>query len=410
MNQPGNILLAPSPEFYRSGSAVIAVDELLHILVTGQSNAVGASALPLLSTVAGPDNSVMFNGGIYPGIAGGNLLTLVPLVGVVDANALGENLCYAMTNKLASLFPTKKFVVSLTGAPGQKYSDIQKGSAFYSQHMAQISAAKTIADAAGIPYRVLAVGLVHGETDQAFSNVNYAANLATFQSDYNADSIAITGQVIPVKMFACQQAGSPANNPDALNYTAASALLLLQASGADPDNIIIPTSRYITTSVLSEPHFVNWSHRQLGEIYAKALKIRCFDNLPYLHVRPTAATLVADQIVIDFSVPVPPLAFRLSTVLFQPHYGFVYEDDTATALISSVALTGPAQVTITLDAIPTGANPQIRYACDVPTAAESNVNQVNIGGPRGNLADSDATASDFGFSLHNYCLAFRRLL
>lgn len=381
------------------------ITKLQHILVTGQSNAVGASALPLLSGSAGPDNTRMFNGGIYPLGDSGNLASLVPLVGSIDGNALGENICYSLAGWLAEQNADTLFLVSLTGAGGLAYNSLKQGTTCYAQHLAQVAAAKAIADGLGLTYRVLCVCVVHGEQDQLVSNTGYAADLAQWQADYDADIKAISSQSEMVRLVACQQAGYSADDGSALSFTASSSLLLLQASDAAADNIIIPSPRYMLDHPAS-PHFANWGHRLLGEHYAKAIQAACIDEAGWAHVRPLSAVLTGDTIVVAFLVPTPPLVFNFEDVLIQPNMGFVFEDSTDSAAISSVTITGPAEITIVLDGTPSGESPALRYACDNTGIS----NSPKIGGGRGNVCDSGSATSRFGFTLRNFCVMFRRML
>ena len=69
--------------------------------------------------------------------------------------------------------------------------------------------------------------------------------------------------------------------------------------------------------------------------------------------------------------------------------------------IASVAITAPDTVAITLSAAPAAAG-RLRYAFTGTSGALGGPTT----GPRGNLSDSDATPSRFGYPLHNWCIHF----
>src|SRR3569623_3754742 len=43
--------------------------------------------------------------------------------------------------------------------------------------------------------------------------------------------------------------------------------------------------------------------------------------------------------------------------------GVIYSDDSSSASVSSVAITGDKQITVTLNTTPTGTNPRLRFGC-----------------------------------------------
>lgn len=374
------------------------IGELWHILVTGQSNAVGTDALPLLSSPAGA--AKMFNGGVYPKNLTANLTSFVPLATALTSDVEGENMCYSLAEWLAAEYPSNPILISLTGAPSKRYDELNKGSSYYAQHVAQMQKAKLIAQGLGYTYRVLCVCAVHGESDQAFLKADYDENLAIWQADYETDAKAISGQTDPVPLFACQQASG---YPDPANFAVSSALNLYLASTAQPSKIVIPTPRYMLDSP-TNPHFVNWAHRWLGEYYAKAIKKTAIQNTVYKHLRPAFGLIVNNYIVIDFEVPVPPIKWNFTDVLYQPHYGFMYYDSTNSVSIVDVNITGPGQVTLTMSGVPTGSGKEVWYGCG---SSDPYMAFPKFGLGRGNLTDSDATASRYGFHLNNFCLQFR---
>ncbi len=109
---------------------------------------------------------------------------------------------------------------------------------------------------------------------------------------------------------------------------------------------------------------------------------------------------------INFNVPRGALAFEFDLLPEDKNYGFEYADDSASATISSVAITGPAQVTLTLSNTPTGANKKVRYAY-----TGINLGSGTRSGAWGNLRDSDTEPSfqDPGRLLRN-CVSFEEVI
>jgi hypothetical protein len=78
------------------------------------------------------------------------------------------------------------------------------------------------------------------------------------------------------------------------------------------------------------------------------------------------------------------------------------DDGPGSPTITSVALAGPDSVTVTLSAPPTGGNRRIRYAYTGVLGAHAGLQT----GAHGNLRDSDATPSQNGFTLYDWCVHF----
>jgi hypothetical protein len=381
---------------------------ILHVIITGQSN--GRGTLPILTTVNADPRLLMFNGGIAPQDTPANLTSFVPLV-ESDAGLVvpypypgGETMCSSL-GKFLIQFTSSRILFTQSVLNGGQYTLIKKGTQTYANIIAQVQAAKDLADEMGLIYRVLAVCAVHGEADQQFGNTNYKANVEEWQVDFDTDIKTITGQEDDVFLFACQQAGSAPDAGDSLNFTAASAILLEQANQDNSGSIIIPWPRY-STDHPDGLHLTAWGQRLMGEFYGKAIKASALNSIQYRPLSVDTANLVGDTITLTFHVPTPPLQFDLESVVFQPNYGFSYVDDDDSVEIASVVITGPDEVTITLTGTPTGANPEVRYACLTYLTSLS----PKFGKGKGNLCDSDSTASNYGFDLKNFCTNFRRSL
>lgn len=388
--------------FQNASPTVPTVDELLHLIITGQSNAIGAEATPLLSDAVINSRCLMFNGGPFPGGEAGSLASFEPLVARVDSNLLGETIGYAIARYLSARLLSANILITHVGVNGARYSQLKKGTTPFTNSLAQVAAAKALADVAGLSYRLLAVCAVHGETDEQFQDLSYQAELLEWQTDYETDAQVISGQAEAIPLFACQQAGYAASQYAAggeLTTLGGSTMInLFRAHAADPAQVVLVTPRYFLDHI-DGLHLSAYSQSWLGQIYGRAIHRELFGS-GFQPILPLTALLTADQIVLTFAVPVAPLRWDFTQQLYQANYGFSFFDESASAAIESVAITDDAEITITLDGVPSGANPQIRYA----TIGDPDWPKF-IGG-RGNLADSDSTLTDFGTPLKSFCPVF----
>lgn len=373
-----------------SGDLTVFHPTVLHILVTGQSNAVGANSTPLFTTgtIAG---GVKFNGGLRPGSTGGNLTSFVALqeeTSTVDGETgMGSLVRWLNANILANYI----FLVSDEAVNSAAYSALAKGTTPYNNHMAQITAAKAVALAAGLQYRVLCVVAIHGETDEQASNASYRTQLATWQSDYQTDAKAITGQAQDIPMFHAQQGAYGPRQYNAANLDHSSAIQLLQAHLDNPTKVILaaPESPF---DFYALPHFSAFCHAWLGEFFAKAIKRVCFDGLSFSPIRMTAANISGSQIIVDFSVPTPPIQLNFRFSNYADGAGFRFDSSAGALKPTAAAVTGPSQITLTFASAPGGTSKRLSFATDDtdPKITRS-----------ADVCDSDATAGYLGMELKN---------
>jgi hypothetical protein len=242
---------------------------------------------------------------------------------------------------------------------------------------------------------VRAVTSVHGESDSLAGSTTYQADIIQWQADYERDVRALTGQTLGIPMFHTQnsqQAGSRIP------------LDMLAAHVAAPGKVILVGPKY-HLPYSDGTHLTTPGYQHLGEDYAKAYRRVVLEGGRWEPVRPKSITRKGAEITIVFHVPAPPLALDTTLVAATPHYGFDYVDD-ATApgapaqggqspTVSSVAVIAPDTVRLTLTAPPT-----------VPGRIRYGIASLAPDGPRGNLRDSDATRSRFGFDLFNWGVQF----
>jgi hypothetical protein len=388
-----------------------------HVLVLGQSDALGTHGIPALTTTQ-PYKNIMFN----PGIVTGNdsnandLVSFVPLVehdvpGKIHGEsgwAAAANLTTALTRSTPP-FSEYRTLISDDAADGMPYSALKKGTAQYAVGLAQVAAGHSIASALGLEHAVRALFVVHGETDLTLGTTDYEADLEAWQADYQSDIKAITKQTAPIPMFVSQVSGIAGDtgvdgNPSLIPQAQ------LQASIDEPSKIYLVGPKYMF-SFSNGPHLTNTSFRQMGEYFAKAYRSVVIEGRPWIPLRPKPASITcnADTIDLAFDVPVPPLAFDTKLVAEAFSYGFSVVDGAGKNVpISSVSLSGATTVHIALGAKLAGKNNRLRYAyVGGPGKPCTGITcDGRLSGPRGNLRDSDKTPSLYGNALYNWAVQF----
>ena len=378
---------APPPATTRFSYTRFGVN---HILSTGQSLAVGAASTA--ESVKQPYGNLMLAFGVQAsaGFSG-------PFAPLVESGV--ETMSSALANALTDLALTDGIplvsLVSVHGGGGTPYSGVKKGTALYQRGLDQVSGALERTKVNGQSYVVRAVTSVHGESDSLAKSTTYEADIIQWQVDYETDVQRLTGQTLPVPMFHTQ------NSQQAESRIPFD---MLAAHIAAPGKVILVGPKYHLT-YSDGTHLTTSSYKHLGEDYAKAYRRVVLEGGTWEPVRPKTITRDGATILIVFHVPVPPLVLDTTLVPANDHYGFGYVDATADPakprapgqdpVIERVEVIAPDTVRITLSSVPIVPG-RIRYAVDY----------VGNTGPHGNLRDSDATPSRFGFDLSNWGVQF----
>jgi hypothetical protein len=420
-----------------------------HILSTGQSNSVGNGGG--LLTTSQPYNNISFDTGVMTsGTCDGDGCktyqtpsSFVPLKeGDRFTNFATETMSSGLGNEATLLarsvyFPANPVVtdfrtlVSLHGRSGNKYICLRKGGCptwyasrgyiwAFDEGMMQVQSAMTLAQANGLSYVVRGVTAVHGEgdnddlyfafrifplagTDGTANKIqNYEDALVEWQQDYENSIKAITGQTLPVPLYISQMNGWTWS---ANRYNSVTAINQYTAHKRALGKVVLVTPGYIFPFANDFLHYTAEGQRRMGEYFAKAYMSKIVTGRDWEPVRPKVVSLAGNVITVQFYVPVPPLALDTTLVSQAANYGFNYTDDSgAVPAITSVALAGADSVTITLASPPTGGAKKISYA-NVWNGSVARPGPFT--GVRGNLRDSDATASQSGGGpLHNWSVSF----
>lgn len=371
---------------------------LHHVLISGQSLSQGA--LSQVVSLEQPFENVSFVTGVRAGGAG--LDSFIPLVETWDGSQ-GETLASGMANLLSQRAVdaggSHRSLFSAHGVGGQPYSALRKGTGPFANGMAQVAAGLALAQAAGEAYAVRAVMIVHGESDHLGNNANYDLDLLEWQSDYQADIQAMTGQTLPVPLITDQMSSFSAYG----SATSAIPQLQLEAARNAPDRIVLMGPKYVLGYVPDGVHLTGEGERWLGEMYAKVFERVLIEGEPWRPVSPREITREGAEITVRFWVPAPPLVLDEVIVTNPGNYGFGYTDSSgAPPTITSVALAGEDSVVITLSAVPVGGNQRVTYAMNGVAGQPAGPTT----GARGNLRDSDATESRHGYALFNWGVHF----
>ncbi len=439
--------------------------DINHVLSTGASDSVANGGSPRLTSTQ-PYTNLSFDTGVMTaGTCNGSGCKVyqtpagfIPLVeGDRFFNYAVETMSSGLANHASSLatswfakvglpYAQHDVLVSLHGRSGNEYWCLRQQTAnlspganvcYYSaalgyippfdEALMQVESAKALAAAAGKTYAVRAVTAIHGqgESDSNEQNftflqstdgsgrrlLNYTDGLLDWQNDYDTKVRAITGQAEPIPMF-ISQFGS---------MTTATSIIpqrQLDAHVVSNGKVNLVTPNYVFPHYTDCNHYTNHSQRWLGAYFAKAYQRVVVEGQKWEPTRPLAVNRAGNVITVKYVVPVPPLVIDTQRVdasndkfPVPPVYGFIYRDSTMSAAITSVAVTAPDEVTITLSAAPTGANKILRYAF------ESQLSNFRCPGPtngaRGNLRDSDGSvsvhldANGNPYELFNWSVAFQ---
>jgi hypothetical protein len=374
-----------------------------HVLGTGQSLSLGAMGTPPLSREQ-PFENLMFDTGLEPGRTPTAFVPLVESATFMDEPV--ETPSSGMANLVAQIARedygrAHPILVSLHGESGASYPMIQKGTDSYARGLAQVTAAKSIAEAGGLSHVVRAVTVVHGESD-GWQNWNeeYEQALLEWQSDVEADVRAITGQREPVPMFHSQYS---AWSSVETTRTSIIPTQQLAAHLAAPGQVVLVGPKYQLPYADDGLHLASEGYTWLGEYYAKAYREHVLLGRAWEPLRPERAERVGASIVVRFVVPAPPLVLDTELVSDPGDFGFEVRSAEGAALeITAIELSGEGEVRIDLGAAPAAGALRVLYALNAAPGEPGGPTTS----PRGNLRDSDPTRSRTGQPLFNWCVHF----
>ncbi len=433
---------------------------LNHYLVTGQSLAYGAEGFFGISNTQPFSNKMFGPGNIYNLLTLGNPdVTLVPLIsGPYVREAMGNGFADSLTAQARAVLPEEPggptsydCLITNSGVPGYVYQQLcgptdwnssnpywaaggggTAGSPPFQEMMSQVANGQSLAQAAGLSYRVAGLIVIHGEFD--LFNPSYSTDLVNWQADVQDGVQNLTGQTAPIPMIAAQTQAMY----DLSDFSIGGAAGLYNAALANPAKIVLACPEYaiqhhlmgeVDFGLPTEPiHLTADGYRHLGMMMAKAGRTVTMQGRQWSALTPTSFSFSGNQIVVEHSVPYPPVVLDYDWVTDPGNSGYIYTDNVdPTITITNVEVTSPTAVTITLSEAITGG--VLGYACfPPPTDPSYNTNgggnTQDYGptrGPRGCLRDSDPEVPFYAPSLpyyvpssggpnqypmQNYCVAY----
>lgn len=371
-----------------TGLDVFPTPDAHHVLVTGQSLAVGIAGAPALSTDPSPLH--------FRFASLGTNAFINPL------RELGaETILSAAANHVSRTLPEHRMVMSNAGAGSAGYEQLKKGTELYAQGVRQFRDAAMSVSAQLLGYQPSAIFVVHGEADHL--DENYDLSVREWQSDYEADIRNVTGQNVPIPMFHSQVSSWTRFGGENGRATTVGTYELLRESIAHPDQTVLVCPKYMFPYA-DGIHLTNFSYRWLGEYYGKVYRKVVVEQQVWSPLRPLSVVRTNNIITARFHVPVPPLVIDTNLVSNPGRFGFEYWDDSGSpASLFALRVVGDDTVELGIARLPAGnVEERLRYAY---TGTPGNWGGPATG-PRGNLRDSDPEPSAYGNTLYNWCVHF----
>jgi hypothetical protein len=418
-----------------------------HVIFTGQSNSVANGGDPPITTTqpytnlrfdTGPMSMASCGGDGCPGGGYEKPTAFAPLVEGDTFMYPVETPCSGLANEASKLAlakygfgaagkpPKHDMLVTMDGRSGFTYWCLRKGGCNYKpgqfmpyvQSIQEINDAMALAAAAGKSYVVRALCAIHGESDHysytggvaEFPNVSsdgtgvikdYKEALFEWQHDYETDARALTGQKQAVPLFISQLYG--------WNDTEFSKLAQMQLDAhiESKGKVILVGPGYFLPGRTDCKHYDPDGYRRLGEYFGKVYARVILGGEAWEPVRPKLVTRAGNVVTVKYFVPSPPLVIDTVHVKDPGNYGFTLTDDLAAPpAITNVEIAAPDTVRITLASAPVNPNTRLRYAQNQIPKTCIGPGLDKLGGARGNIHDSDATPSQYGYDLVNWGVMF----
>lgn len=407
MNQANNLSQPPESRYN-------------HVITFGQSLASSAEGWPALSTQPGYDNLMLGNSARSATYSGDRFVPLgetafKPLRAVVqrqtDARVIltpaeiarldrhaqeeGESVEIGALNMARRLYLQRKgvaadpdhlFVASNAATSGRSISQLSKtgGTGEYRRVLQAVDQAWSLAQAEGASYSVSAFFWLQGEFDYSHSNggINdrerYKTLLRQLRDDLYADTArSIAGQAKMPAFFSYQTDAKSSVKDGSL----AIGMAQWKLAREEPNWYLVgPVYPYVDKGTHLSPNGYRWFGQMLGKVYHRVV----VERRNWQPLSPTGATVEGRDILIDFHVPHPPLAFDRPYLVHKAvqveDQGFVVEDDQGRVALEKVALVADSVVQLRAARELIG-QPRIVYA-------------GFASGGAGGLRDSDPTLAD----------------
>lgn len=391
-----------------------------HIITYGQSLASAAEGWPALSAAPRYDNlmlgqsprSAAFSGAAFKPVGEAAFTPLRAVVQqksnaavVLDAEKVGklepqaqeegESVEVGALNMARRLYlhhlgrdtdPDHLFVASNASTSGRSIAQLSKtgGTNEYLRVTQAVDQAKALADAQQASYSVSAFFWLQGEYDYSHTNGGkndkdyYKAKLRQLRDDLNADTAkAIAGQDKMPAFFSYQTDAKSSVKDGSLAIGMAQWELAQDEPGW---YLVGPVYPYTDKGVHLSANGYRWFGQMLGKVYHRVV----IERKEWVPLSPRHATVDGRDVLIDYHVPHPPLAFDQPYLGHQArdvkNKGFVLRDEHGEVPIEAVEIVADTVVRLRAGRDLSG-EPRISYASH------------EVGGA-GQLRDSDPMRAD----------------
>lgn len=391
-------------QLFASTALASTIDTLIHLISLGQSLSIGQYSSPVQTSAAfDPGRAVMFSAGIKTtGTAqsGGFLnepVSASDVASFVNAVESGTEspMSQSAVEMLAGEAATTGALLSAHGIGGASYAQLKKGTVPYNNMIVAVRRAYLLCALLGIDYAVPWLAFNHGQANVTASKATYLGYLTELQADVTADFNAIipgTGEV----MLVLEQMSNWTPYGVA---TSEVPLAQLQAYIDHPDKFAMvgPSYMFNTIDLIHNdgPASANMGARR-GRMLAQLRAGTYAGPLYILSAVRTGAT-----IVLTYNRPHggAPLDIHTGLVTDPGDYGFVFVQTGGSAvMLTSIAATGDAEISIGLSATPTGTAQKIHYA--IIGAPGDDAGPTS--GPRGCIRSATADTDSFGAAMDHY--------
>jgi hypothetical protein len=379
-----------------AGSVASFVTILLHIVSSGQSLSMGATATATTLQPPTANRLLTLQDGVRLSNQDDTLTPamVVPFKALVTKTAeLPAVQLSAQLNRTRGIPSNAGLLTSCHGRSGYAIAALSRGSLPYTNSITAVTNAKAEATRLGLGYRVPFIDWIQGENDANRAAGVYLAALLQLQTDYDTDIRGISGQPQTVPLLLDQISNWTM-------YSLATSFVpleQLQAALTYPSRFYCAGPKYWLQTNTDGIHLTAENSMRLGAMHTRAAQA-IIDGFSWKPTHVVSASRSGAVVTLRFHTPSGPLTIDTVNVSDPGNLGIRYVDDSGVATIQSVRLLGNNTVEVTLSAVPTGVNPYIGIA-DIGTVGAAG---GPVTGPRACLRDSSPDLDAYGRPLYNW--------
>lgn len=315
---------------------------------------------------------------------------------------------YSMAEELVSHIGKDTLICIFPGGQdGTVIADLGKGTPPYQKFIRDIETACEAAKGKGWDFVVPAICWMQGETDvTSYPGTDYRQLLLQFTEDIENEVKIITGQQQDLE-FICYQSNpvTRAKDFNPLAYDCPEMVVPNTQLALVRDNPVFHASgpTYPYDFVNEIIHIDGVSQKKHGMLAAlSAMDILRHQKKPR-GLLPTSARCHDREIIIDFSIPCPPLNLDTIAITNPGNYGFTVISPENRDIAKQITIQ-ENEVHILCDDSPKGC--RVRYAVN-----GDKMKSGRLHGPRGNLRDSQGHSLTLkvkgkDYPIHNWCYQF----